>query len=112
MDQDIDLGRLVKSPRVRNGLYLLYATVALAVGALNVAVQASGLELPWLAGATAVVAYLAIPFGGLAAANTVSPVAGAGVEGEWLPETDGVEGDVVYVDEFVSADDYDPEHAV
>lgn len=52
----------------RKGLYIAYGVVALVVGAVDV-FYGDG-DPSWLEGAQNVVAYLALPFGALAASNT------------------------------------------
>ena len=66
-----NIGAVIKSPTARKRIYGTYAVFAIAVGAVAAGFLPLADELPpWLQAAQAVVAYLAIPIGGLAAANT------------------------------------------
>ncbi len=61
--------------RARQVLYVLFGLVGLADGSALVAFAAAGVTLPvWLIVATAVIAYLTVPFSSLAAMNTAAPV--------------------------------------
>lgn len=67
----IELGRVIKSAEVRRGLYLAYVSLALVVGALYAAWGVVDVPRPMILDmASAAVAYLAIPFAGLAVVNT------------------------------------------
>lgn len=72
-----DLGVIVTSPRARKTIYGAYVLLLLAAGAAQVGFAAASAGQPvWLTAALAVLAYLGIPVGGLAAANTaVAPKA-------------------------------------
>lgn len=86
----IELGRVIKSAEVRRGLYLAYVSLALVVGALHAAWGVVDVPRPVILDmASAAVAYLAIPFAGLAIANTpAGKHAAAEPEHEVIPEDD------------------------
>lgn len=66
-----DLGVIITSPRARRLIYALYVLLLVAAGAMQVAFAALEAGQPdWLVATLAVLAYLGIPVGGLAAANT------------------------------------------
>lgn len=68
-----DLGVIVTSARARKLIYGAYVLLLLAAGGAQVGFSAAELGQPvWLTSALAVLAYLGIPVGGLAAANTKS----------------------------------------
>lgn len=65
-----ELGKVIKNPAVRQGLYLGYVAAAIVVGVLHAAFSVYEDTPPlWLSSAAAVVSYLAIPLGSLAAVN-------------------------------------------
>lgn len=72
-----NLGTIITSGLVRKVIYGVYAGAAVVVGGFAAYFLGTGHNLPEvITGAQAVVAYLAIPVGGLALANTSSaPVA-------------------------------------
>ena len=63
------LGVVIKSPAARRGIYSTYAILAIAVGAIVAGFGVTGFLPAWLEAAQSVVAYLAVPIGGLAAVN-------------------------------------------
>ena len=66
-----NIGAVIKNPTARKWIYGVYAILAIAVGATAAGFLAVTTTLPtWLQITQAVIAYLAIPIGGLAAANT------------------------------------------
>lgn len=66
-----NLGNVITSARIRAAIYTVYVVAAIVVGAFPIAYAATSAPAPsWVAIATAVIAYLAIPVGGLAAVNT------------------------------------------
>jgi len=66
-----DLGVIIGNSTARKTIYGLYVLALLTVGAIQVALAAVQIPQPsWLVAALAVLAYLGIPVGGLAAANT------------------------------------------
>lgn len=66
-----DLGKVVTSPAARTLIYGAYVTILAADGAATAAFFAVSQALPvWLIATTAVLTYLGIPIGGLAALNT------------------------------------------
>lgn len=68
-----DLGKVVTSARARRVIYTVYVVAVLLLGAVQVAYAASYAGQPeWVDIATAVMLYLGVPVGGLAAANTSS----------------------------------------
>jgi hypothetical protein len=68
-----DLGRIVKNATVRTAIYLTYIVLIIVVGATTVAFATLGTGIPtWINVANAVLTYLGIPVGTLAAANIVS----------------------------------------
>lgn len=67
------LGTIVTSHKARKIIYGIYAIIAIAVGGAVAYFFGIGHTLPVeVIGAQAVIAYLAIPIGGLALANTPS----------------------------------------
>lgn len=65
------LGNVVTSPVARRVIYGTYAAAGVIVGGIAAYFLGTGVGLPEpLVGAQAVIAYLAIPVGGLALANT------------------------------------------
>lgn len=64
------LGVVIKSPSARRWIYSTYAILAIAVGAIVAGFGVTGVLPAWLEAAQAVIAYLAVPIGGLAAVNT------------------------------------------
>lgn len=69
-----DLGVIVTSARARKIIYGVYVVALVVTGALQVAFAALDAGQPdWLVATLAVLAYLGIPIGGLAAANTATP---------------------------------------
>lgn len=65
------LGSIITNHTVRKWLYGIYGLVAIAAAAAQVAYASLHVADPsWLVAAIAVIAFLAIPFAGLAAANT------------------------------------------
>ena len=68
---DIPLGNIITNPVARKVIYSVYAIAALAVGGIIAYFFSIGVQLPVeIVGAQAVIAYLAIPVGALALANT------------------------------------------
>lgn len=67
-----DLGKVFKSAYVRRLIYSVYIVGIVILGGFQVAFAASatGAQPEWLTIALAVAAYLGVPIGGLAAANT------------------------------------------
>ncbi|SFR76184.1 hypothetical protein SAMN05428970_2026 [Agromyces sp. CF514] len=66
-----DLGVIVSSGRARKIIYGGYVLALVAAGGAQVAFADLGIAAPaWLSASVAVLAYLGIPVGGLAAANT------------------------------------------
>ncbi len=66
-----DLGVIVSSTRARKIIYGTYVLTLVGAGATQVAYASLELSAPpWLVASVAVLAYLGIPVGGLAAANT------------------------------------------
>jgi hypothetical protein len=66
-----NLGNIIGNPKARKVIYGGYALAALVVGGFAAYFLSVGHNLPeWLVGAQGVVAYLGIPIGGLALANT------------------------------------------
>lgn len=66
-----NLGNIISSPRIRKIIYAGYALAAIAVGGFVAYFLGVGSPIPeLLVGLQAVVAYLGIPIGGLALANT------------------------------------------
>lgn len=66
-----NLGVVIQNPTARKWIYGAYAILAIAVGATVAGFLAVTTTLPtWLEVSQAVIAYLAIPVGGLAAVNT------------------------------------------
>lgn len=75
-----NLGSVITNPAARKLIYGIYVVAIVIIGAIQVAyaaVPAWGGQPDWLAAALAVTAYLGIPVGGLALANT-STVSSAG----------------------------------
>ncbi|MDR6907455.1 hypothetical protein J2X63_003163 [Agromyces sp. 3263] len=66
-----DLGVIISSAKARKWIYGLYVLALVGAGATQVAYASLELSAPpWLVASVAVLAYLGIPVGGLAAANT------------------------------------------
>lgn len=69
--QTPDLGNVIESSRARKVIYGVYALAAVAAGGVAAYFLGIGHPIPQeVVGAQAVIAYLAIPVGGLALANT------------------------------------------
>jgi hypothetical protein len=65
-----DLGVVISSPRIRQYVYAVYVLALLAIGGIIVGFASVSVALPtWATAANAIIAYLGIPVGGLAAAN-------------------------------------------
>lgn len=72
-DTTPNLGNIITSPRKRKLIYGIYAAAAVVVGGVSAYFLSTGQPLPeGVVGAQGVVAYLGIPVGGLAIANTPS----------------------------------------
>jgi hypothetical protein len=68
-----DLGNIIGSATVRKVIYAVYVVALLITGACQVAYAAGDLGQPqWLTITLAVLAYLGVPIGGIAAANTTA----------------------------------------
>lgn len=68
-----DLRKVIKSARARMLIYSVYVVAILVIGAIQVGFAAAEVAAPsWLTVALAVAAYLGVPVGALAAANTPS----------------------------------------
>lgn len=70
-----NLGSIITHPRARRLIYGVYVVAVVLLGAAQVAYSAVpswGGQPDWLTGALAVAAYLGIPVGTLALANTTS----------------------------------------
>lgn len=66
-----DLGVIITSARLRKGIYGGYVLAVIAAGGTQIAYASLEIGAPdWLTASLAVLAYLGIPVGGLAAANT------------------------------------------
>ena len=66
-----DLGVIITSARTRKIIYGSYVLALVGAGATQVAYASLELSAPsWLVASVAVLAYLGIPVGGIAAANT------------------------------------------
>ena len=66
-----DLGVIITSAKARKAIYGSYVIALVGAGATQVAYAALDTSSPsWLVASIAVLAYLGIPVGGLAAANT------------------------------------------
>ena len=66
-----DLGVIVTAAKARKAIYGSYVLALVGAGAAQVAYASLELSSPsWLVASIAVLAYLGIPVGGLAAANT------------------------------------------
>ncbi len=66
-----DLGVIITSARARKAIYGSYVLALVGAGATQVAYASLELSAPsWLVASVAVLAYLGIPVGGIAAANT------------------------------------------
>jgi len=71
MPENANLGSVITDPIVRKVIYTVYVIAGILIGALQVAYSALGGGQPdWLTVALSVLAYLSIPIGGLALANT------------------------------------------
>lgn len=65
------LGTIVTSPRARKTIYAVYVVAIILIGAIQIGFASLSAAQPdWLTVALAVTAYLGVPVGGLAAANT------------------------------------------
>lgn len=68
---DNNLGNIVKNATARAVIYGAYVIAALVVGGIQVGFSAvEAIQPDWVGAAQAVIAYLAIPVGGLAAINS------------------------------------------
>lgn len=68
-----DLGTVVSSAKARKAIYGIYVIGILVIGAIQVGFAAISAGQPdWLTVALAVGAYLGVPVGALAAANTTT----------------------------------------
>lgn len=68
-----DIGTIISSGRARKIIYGVYVVGIVIIGAIQVGHAAISVEQPdWLTVALAVAAYLGVPVGGLAAANTTT----------------------------------------
>ncbi len=68
---DNNLGNIVKNATARAVIYGAYVIAALVVGGIQVGFSAiEAVQPDWVGAAQAVIAYLAIPVGGLAAINS------------------------------------------
>jgi hypothetical protein len=68
-----ELGVIISNKTARKLLYGIYVLLLLAAGAAHIAYNSLSVADPsWLVAGTAVLTYLGIPVGGLAAANTVN----------------------------------------
>lgn len=66
-----NLGSVFSKPTIRKTIYGIYVVAAILVGGAAVYFASIGAQVPEIVvGAQAVIAYLAIPVGGLAVANT------------------------------------------
>lgn len=66
-----NIGAIITNPIARKVIYGAYGIVAVAASAYQVFDAATKTADPtWLGGALAVIVFLAVPIGGLAAANT------------------------------------------
>lgn len=66
-----NLGTIITSATIRKAIYSAYVIAIIIIGAIQVGVAAISTGQPeWLTVAIAVAAYLGVPVGGLAAANT------------------------------------------
>ena len=71
MNQNINLGQLIPSSKIRKGIWAGWVLLTLIVGAIPAAYTALSLQNPdWLEAAWAVIAYLNIPLATLALVNT------------------------------------------
>ena len=71
MSNTPDIGTVIKSDTVRKLVYGIYASAAIVVGGVAAYFLSIGVPIPTeVTGAQGVIAYLAIPIGGLALANT------------------------------------------
>lgn len=69
------LGNIISSARVRQLIYGLYVIAIIVTGAIQVGFAAVSIAQPdWLTASLAILAYLGIPVGGLALANTTPAV--------------------------------------
>ena len=68
-----DIGSVISSETARRIIYSVYVVVAFVIACIQVGYSAAQVANPiWLTVALAVVAYAALPIGGLAVANTSS----------------------------------------
>ena len=71
-----NLGSVISDATIRKVIYSAYVIALVLVGAAQVAYAAVSVATPsWLTIALAVLAYLGVPVGGLALANTGTPTA-------------------------------------
>jgi len=76
MSSTPDIGSIIPSGTARKLVYGIYASGALVVGGVVAYFLSTGIPIPVeVTGAQGVIAYLAIPIGGLALANTSNPPA-------------------------------------
>lgn len=76
MNAGPNLGNVIPSGTARKAIYGAYVVGAVLVGGVAAYFLGTGIPVPIeVIGAQAVVAYLAIPVGGLALANTATPTA-------------------------------------
>lgn len=77
-----NIGNVITSPKIRKAVYGVYAGAAVVVGGVAAYFLGTGHAIPeTVVGAQAVIAYLAIPVGGLALANTATASTGDHVAG-------------------------------
>lgn len=94
-NMDNNLGNIIKNAKARAAIYGAYVIAGLLIGGIQVAFAAvAGVEQPtWLTVALAVYAYLGIPVGGLAAANSAivpaKVIETSSVEAVVAPDKDG-----------------------
>lgn len=70
-----NLGNIITNPLIRKTIYGVYVILIVIAGALQVAyasVESFGGQPDWLTAGLAVLAYLGVPVGGLALANTAT----------------------------------------
>lgn len=76
-DPVTELGVIIRNGTARLYIYGTYAVALIVAGATHVGLASISVHDPaWLTAATAVLTYLGIPVGALAAANTTTPKAG------------------------------------
>jgi hypothetical protein len=82
-----DLGTIITSARVRRWIYAAYVVLIIITGAVQVAFAALETGQPnWLVATLAVVAYLGVPVGGLAIANTRTVKNAGTADGAQVPD--------------------------